>query len=678
VPLLTIANLHHAYGTQIVLDGATVSVDPGEKVGLVGRNGGGKSTLMRILAGVLEPDAGSVQLQRGTRCGYLSQEHRFEEGETLRGAAEAAFAELHRLHLEQERLFEAMGTAEGEALEKLLRRQAEVEQRLEAAGGYAIDHRIDATLHGLGFTDAQFSLPVASLSGGQKGRLALARLLLEEPDLLLLDEPTNHLDIAGREWLENFLADEYHGAVIVVSHDRWLLDRVVHRILEVDRGTLREYPGNYRAFVELRLERQLTQQRDWEKQMDRVKSETAFILKYKAGQRAKQARGRASRLERFKSDMSERPMELEVMSLQLPKPPRVGDSIVVAEGLAKAYGDKTLFSGLDLRIAPGDRIGIIGPNGAGKTTLVRSLLGEIAADAGSVRLSPRASIGYLRQTHEHLDREATIWQYLQSVIVALDGGARASEQQARDLAGAFLFSGQDQEKAIGNLSGGEKMRMVLAGLMASAKNLLVLDEPTNHLDIPSAERLEATLAKDDDEGGYAGALLLISHDRALLESTCERLVVLDGEGGVEVWEGSYSDWHATHLRRRSAAQAAAKASAAADARRKAAASSAKGPPHSAAQRPSGSPSQPAGRTTNQPPAAPPSKHQPGPLAKLSMSEVEQRIERIDGRIRAIDEQMQEPHVYSDSKRMKKLQAERQTLEEEKEPLEFEWVRRAGE
>jgi len=285
------------------------------------------------------------------------------------------------------------------------------------------------------------------------------------------------------------------------------------------------------------------------------------------------------------------------------------------------------------------------------------LLGEIEPDKGSVRLSPRASIGYLRQTHEHLDRESTIWQYLQSVIVSLDGGARASEQQARDLAGAFLFSGQDQEKAIGNLSGGEKMRMVLAGLMASAKNLLVLDEPTNHLDIPSAERLEETLAKEDEEGGYAGALLLISHDRALLESTCERLIVLDGEGGVEVWEGSYSDWHAAHQRRRSAAQAAVKASAAADAKRKA-----------------------AGRQGAIAAAPPKVQAQPqaGPLAKLSMSEVEQRIERIDGRIRSIDEQIRDPKVYSDPKRMKKLQSERQSLESEKEPLEFEWVRRVGE
>ena len=671
MPLATVTAIHHAYGTQLVLDGATFSIDPGEKVGLVGRNGGGKSTLMRILAGVLEPDGGGVQIQRNARCGYLSQEHRFEPGETLRGAAEAAFAELHRLHQEQEKLFEAMGTAQGEALEKLLKRQADVEQRLEAAGGYAIDHRIDATLHGLGFTDEQFTLPVTSLSGGQKGRLALARLLLEEPDLLLLDEPTNHLDIAGREWLESFLADEYGGAVIVVSHDRWLLDRVVHRILEVERGALREYPGNYRAFVELRRERQLTQQRDWEKQMDRVKSEQAFIMRYKAGQRAKQARGRATRLERFKSGIAERPIELDVMNLQLPKPPRVGDSIAVAEGLAKSYGDKVLFKGLDLRIAPGDRIGIIGPNGAGKTTLVRALLGEIAPDQGTVRTSPRASVGYLRQTHDHLDRMLTVWQYLQSVIVALDGGARASEQQARDLAGAFLFSGQDQEKAIGNLSGGEKMRMVLAGLMASAKNLLVLDEPTNHLDIPSAERLEQTLAKEDEEGGYEGALLLISHDRALLESTCERLVVLDGEGGVEVYEGTYSDWHAAHAKRQSEVASAAKASAEAEARRRAAAEakarqSAKdaGKSTGATVRPGTTPHGKAGAALDR-------------LAKLELSELEARIEKVEQRIRAIDEEMLDSKAYTDAKRLKKLQSERDALAAEMEPLEFEWARRAG-
>ncbi len=675
MPLLTIANLRHGYGTHIVLDGVTVSIDPGEKVGLVGRNGGGKSTLMKIVAGVLSADSGSVQVQRNARVGYLSQEPRLDPEETLRDAAEGAFAELHRLHGELHAVFDRMATAEGDELDKLLRRQSDLEQRIETAGGYAIDHRIDATLHGLGFTDDQFTQKVGSLSGGQRGRLGLVRLLLEEPDLLLLDEPTNHLDIVGREWLETFLADEYHGAVIVVSHDRWLLDRVVHRILEVDGGELREYPGNYAKFLELRRERQLTQQRDWAKQMDKVKAEQQFIMRYKAGQRAKQARGRATRLERFKSGMAERPVELDVMNLRLPKPPRVGDAIIVAEGVAKAYGDIALFSDLDLRIAPGDRIGIIGPNGAGKTTLVRALLGEIPVDAGVLKVSPRASVGYLRQTHDHLDPMQSVWQHLQQVIVSLDGGAYASEQQARDLAGAFLFSGSDQEKAIGNLSGGEKMRMVLAGLMASAKNLLVLDEPTNHLDIPSAERLEQTLAKDDDEGGYAGALLLISHDRALLEATCDRLVVLDGNGNARVFDGTYTEWREQDLRGRQAQDAAQRAERkAADEATKRRAAQATPSTAAASQSP--------GKSSGKTPARTSAGTNPtvnalaDKLAKMSMEAIESRIETVQSRIAEIDEQLVDPRVYGDAKKLRQLEQERTKLSDELEPLEFEWARRA--
>lgn len=640
MPLLTVSNVHHAYGTHVVLDGATVSIEPGEKVGLVGRNGSGKTTLMKVITGNLSPDAGICQLQRGARVGYLSQDPSFDSNDTVRDAAEGAFAELHALHLKANALYEQMATAEGAELDRLLKQQAKVDAEIEAAGGYAIDHKIDATLHGLGFTDAQFSLKVANLSGGQKNRLGLARLLLEAPDVLLLDEPTNHLDIAGREWLEQFLAEEYPGAVIVVSHDRWLLDRVVGRIIEVERGIIREYPGNYHQYIELRRERQLTAARVFDKQQDKIRQEEQFIRRYKAGQRAKQARGRQSRLERFKRDeVVDRPLELEVMRLKLPKPPRSGDQVVVAEGLAKAYGDLKLFSDFDLTITRGDRIGIIGPNGVGKTTLVRCLLGELEPDSGEARLGSRLNVGYYRQLHEHLDLSLPVWRYLQTVILSEDGQSRASEQQARDLAGAFLFSGGEQDKALADLSGGERSRAVLAGLVASAKNLLVLDEPTNHLDIPSAERLETALSQ------YDGTLLLITHDRALLEATCDKLLIFDGGGGVQLFHGTYTDWTLRQQETAVARQAPPQSS------RNAAGKSAK-------------------------------KHQKtrntGMAGSAGIKAIEQRIEQLEARLAEIDEEMADPAVFTDGERCRALQKERSAVEAEREPLELEWLRLADE
>lgn len=658
--LLTLSNIEHSYGARRILDGASLSIEAGEKVGMVGRNGQGKTTLMRAMLAAsgqhpraLSPDAGSVQAARHARIGYLSQDPDLDPNETLRGAAEAAFSELHDLHRQLDGVYERMATASGGDLDKLLRRQGELESAMEAAGGYAIDHRIDATLHGLGLTDDQFSVRVSSLSGGQKGRLALARLLLEEPDLLLLDEPTNHLDIEGRRWLEDFLADEYAGAVVVVSHDRWLLDRVVDRIVEVERGIVLEYPGNYHQYVELRRERQLTMARQHDKQRDRIRQEEQFIARYKAGQRAKQARGRQSRLERFKRDqLVDRPAELNVMNLRLPPPPRSGDQIVVAEGLTKRYGDLTLFEQFDMKIDRGERIGIIGPNGIGKSTLIKCLLGEIEPDAGTVRLGSRLSIGYYRQSHEGLDLSLTVWQYLQSVIIGLDGQAQASEQQARDLAGAFLFSGDDQDKALVDLSGGERSRAVLAGLVASAKNVLVLDEPTNHLDIPAAERLEQVISM---EGGFAergGTLLLISHDRALLEATCDQLIIFEGNGRVRWFHGRYSDWIARQAQERAATaqeRPASRATTGHDQKRAAAAAKKK----SVTPQPSNN-----------------------PLTNVKTDELEQRIEVIERDIAAIDDQLGDPAVYADGERVRQFQAERQRLVDALSPLESEWTRRA--
>ena len=653
MPLLSVNALRFGHGSVNILEEITFSIESGEKIGLVGRNGCGKSTLMKCIAGLVKADAGSIGMSRNCRVGYLSQDPRLDPDETLRGTAEGAFADLHAAHQELDAIFAAMAGPEGEdpdGLDRMLKRQAEVESRIETLGGYAVDHKVDATLHGLGFTDAQFSQKVGTLSGGQKARLGLARLLLEQPDLLLLDEPTNHLDIEGRQWLETFLAEEFPGAVIVVSHDRWLLDRVVSRIIEIDQGRLREYPGNYQDFIALRAERMLTQSRNYEKQLDRIRSEEQFIARYKAGQRAKQARGRESRLERFKRDeLGERPAEQDVMHLLLPKAPRVGDFLISAEGLSKRYGDKRLFETLALLVKPGERLGIIGPNGAGKTTLVKALLGELDADAGEVKKSPRLSVGWFRQTQEHLDLSLSVYRYLQTVILSLDGQAKASEQQARNLAGAFLFSGADQEKPLADLSGGERGRAVLAGLVSAAHNLIVLDEPSNHLDIPSAERLEQAIIEFGRQS--AGSLILISHDRALLEATCDRLLVLDGNGGAVEFAGRYSQWLE---KQRSAAASAAKEHDGRGAR----ASSAK----------SNKPSEKSSA------AKPPSSD---PFAKVATSELEKRIERLERRVREIDEKLMDPKTHADGEKSRRLSRERDDATAELEPLEFEWSRRAA-
>ena len=323
MPLLSATNLKYTIGTRTLLDGVSFSIEAGERVGLVGRNGTGKTSLFKIIAGRLRPDSGSVSLARNARMGYLSQDPELDLSKTLREEALAGFVELNRLHTELDAVFHEMGEPENaapERLERLMKKQSELQDRIESMGGYATDHKADAVLHGLGFVDEQFGIPVSGLSGGQKGRLALAKLLLESPDLLLLDEPTNHLDIAGREWLEEFLVGEFRGAVLMVSHDRRMLNNVVTRIEEIDGARLIDYPGNYDAFREIRQQRLLTQHRAYENQQSQWAKEEEFIRRFRAGQRAKEAQGRLSKLERQKELFAvERPLEMGAMRFRLPE-----------------------------------------------------------------------------------------------------------------------------------------------------------------------------------------------------------------------------------------------------------------------------------------------------------------------------------------------------------------------
>ncbi|MEC9372752.1 MAG: ATP-binding cassette domain-containing protein [Planctomycetota bacterium] len=671
MPLVAATNIRHTYGEDIILDGATLTVEAGERIGVVGRNGTGTSTLLKAIAGIVKHDSGDVSIQRGVRVGYLTQDPNLDPDETLRDAAEGAFAELHRLHQELHDVFEQMAGAEGDALEKLLRRQERLERDVEAAGGYAIDHKIDATLHGLGFTDAQFGIHCRNLSGGQKGRLALARLLLESPDVLLLDEPTNHLDLAGRLWLEDFLVNEFKGAVLMISHDRYLLDNVVGRILEVEQGRLIEYPGNYQAFRKLRYERRLAQQRAYEKQQTKFKSEEEYIRRYKAGQRAKEARGRASKLERARQGALERPMEMESFSMQLPRAPRSSDVVVSARQVSKRYrnidpesghavGEKVLFHDLDISIGRGERWGIIGPNGAGKTTLVRVLLGDIAPDEGSVKTGTNVVVGYYRQTEEGIDPSRQVYRFIQDVIRKENPGGELSEQHARDLAGAFLFSGDDQEKEMRVLSGGERSRARLAALLASAKNLLILDEPTNHLDIPSAERLEDALT-EKDKGGFEGTLILISHDRALIDAACDHLLVLDGEGNAEIFIGNYTQWRDRETTREQSRKAEE------DERKRA---------EQEREKQKRAQEEKAKRDEQAKAEAPKKSNKQRLLERMSTEQIESRIEEVEGRIKAIDQEMLSPDVWKNAAKAQRLGDERAKLMEELAPLEFEWSCRA--
>ncbi len=645
--LLSVANLTYSIGDRPILTGVNITVEPGKHVGLVGRNGCGKSTLLKLIArwAGLKPDSGQVQLARGASAGYLTQDPNLDPQRSLRDEAASSFQHLHTLHQQLEDLSHQMALAQGDQLDLLLKRYEQTEAKVEAAGGYAVDHQIDATLHGLGLTDPFFSVKVQDLSGGQKGRLALAKLLLGRPDVLLLDEPTNHLDIAGRQWLEEFLKD-YAGAVILVSHDRWLLDRVVDTIYELEQGQLVEYPGNYQAFREQRIQRRLTQQRQYEKQQDKIRQEQAFIDRYRAGQRATQAQGRQKKLDRFKQDqLIDRPTELDAMALTLAPTTRSGDMIVTADAISKAYEGKTLFNNFSLRINRGDKVGIIGPNGAGKSTLVRTLLGEQPPDRGSVRVGQSVNVGHYRQTHEGLDLNATVVQYLQRLVPT------GLDQDARNLAGAFLFSGNEQDKPLGVLSGGERSRAVLAGLVVGGHNLLVLDEPTNHLDIPSAERLEAALKLftvppkgfgQTVSGG--GTLILITHDRMLLEDLVDQLIVLDGQGHAQHVLGTYSQYTGSLNRT---------------------------PPIT--------PKPPKPKPTNQnkpPQSTVKAKNSNSSLSKLNQAALEQRIEKIESQLSQVDQALADPNTYRDAQKAKALQDQRTQLTQELAPLEAEWTRRA--
>jgi ATP-binding cassette subfamily F protein 3 len=527
--IASLTNVEKHFGKKVLFEKLDLAIYEEERVGFIGANGSGKTTLFRMLTGQVAPDMGTVVVGRNTKVGYLVQNPVFDAENTVIDEAELGFAQLHDLSHKMRELEHQMAEVTGDELDKVLEKYTNVQHEFDIAGGYAWQHKMEATLLGVGLGRETWEQKVKVLSGGQRSRLALTKLLLSEPDLLLLDEPTNHLDLAAIEWLEGYLAD-FNGAVVLISHDRFLLDRLTTRIVWLNRSQIDSYPGNYSAYVEQRQLNELSQQRAYEIQQKDIEKQKEFIRRFKAGQRSKEAKGREARLDRLlKSDDVIRSVGVQQkINLSLNTNQRAGDRVLTVRELSKAFGPKKLWDSISTEIGRGERIGIIGPNGSGKTTLLKVLMDLEPGDGGTVKWGANLKIGYYDQRLDMLKPH-------HSLMDALHDGRMIKDKEARDVLGLMLFGNDDIEKHIEMLSGGEKARVRLAQLLVDKPNVLVLDEPTNHLDIASREALEAALSD------FEGTIVCVSHDRYFLDQVVERLWVLNPPGMTD-FDGNYSAW----------------------------------------------------------------------------------------------------------------------------------------
>jgi len=517
------------HGRQILFMEASASVNRGEKVGLVGPNGSGKTTLFRLLVGEEQPDGGQVVVDRGIRTGYFSQDvgdmaGRSVLAETMAGAGEVSDvgAELHDLE------HKMADPAYGDELEKIVERFGEVQARFDELGGYGLEARAREVLAGLGFRQEVMEGDVGALSGGWKMRVALARILLMAPDLLLLDEPTNHLDLESIIWLETFLRD-FAGALVMTSHDREFMNRLVGKVLEIDGGELTSFSGNFEFYAEQRVLLAQQQQAQFERQQAMLAKEQAFIDKFKArASHAAQVQSRVKKLEKI--EKVEPPRRRRIVEFDFPAPPRSGEDVAKLAGVNKAYGEHVIYSKFDFLIRRRERWCVMGVNGAGKSTLLRLIAGESSADSGNVSLGGSVKMGYFAQhAMEILNPDQSVLETLEAAF------PKASLGSLKALLGAFGFSGDDVDKRCRVLSGGEKARVVLSRMLFDPPNFLVLDEPTNHLDLDTKEMLVKALAN------FEGTLLFVSHDRRFLSSLSNRVLEL-GPDGPKLYGGGYTEY----------------------------------------------------------------------------------------------------------------------------------------
>ena len=515
--ILACQNINKAFGTNVILKDASFHIEEKEKAAIVGINGAGKSTLLKIIMKQIPADSGEVILAKDRTIGYLAQHEAVSSGNTIYEELLEVKQDIFELERHIRSLELQMNSQSGGELEQTLELYNRLNTEFEQKNGYACKSEIVGVLKGLGFTEDEFSKQVDTLSGGQKTRVALGKLLLAKPDLILLDEPTNHLDMQSIAWLENFLIN-YSGAVIIVAHDRYFLNRVVSKVIEIDHAKATTFLGNYSAYSEKKAQLRDSQLKAWMNQQREIKHQQEVIDKLKSFNREKSIKRAESREKMLeKMEVLDRP-DTEVQELKLSLEPRFpsGNDVLRVEGLAKSFGDHTLFTDLDFEIKRGERVALIGNNGTGKTTILKIINELLAADAGSFTLGSKVCIGYYDQEHHVLHMEKTLFEEISDDYPTL------TNTEIRNVLAAFLFTGDDVFKRISDLSGGERGRVSLAKLMLSEANFLILDEPTNHLDILSKEILEQALNR------YTGTVFYVSHDRYFINQTATRILELTG------------------------------------------------------------------------------------------------------------------------------------------------------
>ena len=537
--LLILEDVKKHFGAQEVLRGASLTIDPGQKIGIVGRNGGGKTTLFRMIAGEETPDWGSVRVRKKARLGVVPQRPKFGEGETAREYVATGLDELHRTIERYEKCAEEMGTAEGEDLERLMSEHDRLGGRIDQLGGWDTERKVETVLGGIGLPETHWDREARLLSGGEKNRVALARELIGGHDLLLLDEPTNHLDLEGIEWLERYLKDLPTG-VLIVSHDRRLLTNCIDRIVELERGRLVAYAGNYPKYLQLKAEKFESEQRAWEQQQELLRKEESFIKKHMGSQRTAEAKGRAKKLSHV--ERLEKPHhDVRRPRIKAPEAARGGERVLHTERLFGGYEENVLLKDVDIRVGRGERIGIVGPNGAGKSTLMKIIAGKLAPLSGEVVRGHGARVAYYDQDTSHLRDDHTPLEEVRRHYPEM------TEQEIRNHLAQFLFRGDEVEKVISTLSGGERARLSLSLLVLTSPSWFAPAAPTNHLDLASRTSLEEML------GEFQGAIVCISHDREFLDGICNKTVEVSAEG-VEEFDGNYSAWRDFKLAERDAAQ----------------------------------------------------------------------------------------------------------------------------